>query len=137
MTILLKDIWPIGNLNDYKVHFARENQYGSRPLDVWVRDRQEWRGWQESRPSAFKRSHIFSLMQFYHESKTTWLFGGIFEVIERHADRLRVELTEDGKNFIGRLKVCSPYTERQSRCYMEKLYGEFEVKEILAKAYSG
>ncbi len=35
MPILLKDIWPIENLADYKIHFARYNQH-SQPLEVWV-----------------------------------------------------------------------------------------------------
>ena len=49
MAILLGDIWPIENPQDYKVHFAiwdREDH----PLDVWVRDKGEWQGWQEYRP---------------------------------------------------------------------------------------
>ena len=47
-------------------------------------------------------------MQFYHETDI-WLFGGVFEVVERHDERYEVELSEQGKEFIGRLKLRSPF----------------------------
>ncbi len=142
MTIYLHDIWAveqIANLEDFKVHFAKDNGK-DQPLDVFVRDKKEWQGWQEYRPikNHFNRPYIFSLMQFYHEHRT-WLFGGIFEVKDRLADRYVVELTKHGKEFIGRLKIRSPYNERAARINMENhyLYEDFEVKEILAAPYDG
>lgn len=46
MPIMLREVFEIENLNDYKVHFAKWN--GShQPLDVFTRDRREWQGWQE------------------------------------------------------------------------------------------
>lgn len=69
MAISLRQLWPIDNLRDYKVHFGRRYcQYN--PLDEWVRDRAEWRRWQQTRPggaNVFNRRYIFSLMDFYHE----------------------------------------------------------------------
>ena len=35
MTIYLKDIWPISNQTDYKVHFARWNGV-QQPLEAWI-----------------------------------------------------------------------------------------------------
>ena len=136
--ILLKDIWPIENTGDYKIHFARKHPTEGHPLDVWIRSKEEWQGWQEYRPANndFNKRYIFSLMQFYHEDKT-WLFGGIFEVIKRHDDRYEVKLNDDRKNFIGRLKIYSPYTKRSPRVTMEAHYNKFEVKEILDEEYSG
>jgi uncharacterized protein DUF1810 len=52
--LLLKDIWPIGNFNDYKVHFARWNGE-TQPLEAFVRNKNEWQGWQEYRPSLCTR----------------------------------------------------------------------------------
>ena len=68
MTISLRDIWLIENIDDYKVHFGRWNG-DEHPLDVWVRDASDWQGWQEYRGSRndFTRQYIFSLIQFYHE----------------------------------------------------------------------
>lgn len=137
MTILLSDIWPIENLKDFKVHFARWNGT-SQPLEVWMNDAREWQGWQEYRPvrNDFNRPFIFALMQFYHETDI-WIFGGIFGVLERHDDRYEVELTDLGKEFIGRLKLRSHYRGRTTRAIFEKYYGDFEIQEILREPYSG
>ena len=145
MTILVKEIFPIENTSEYKIHFARNNtalepKNGEEPLDVWVRSEAEWRGWQEHRPknNAFNKPYIFSLMRFYPEDKeNTWLFGGVFRVLERHEDRYKVKLADIRKNLIGRLKIESPYTDRQARTNMKTHYGRFEVKEILSKPYTG
>ena len=136
--ILLRDIWPIENVTDYKVHFGRWNG-DTHPLDAWVRNPAEWEGWQQSRPGradVWNRKFIFSLMQFYDE-QDKWLFGGVFRVTARHADRYEVRLTEQGKHYIGRLKLHSPYRERATRVLFENHYKNFEVHEILPEPYSG
>ena len=137
MTILLKEIWPIEKWEDYKVHFARWNG-DSQPLEVFVRDRTQWQGWQEYRPSKddFNRPFIFSLAQFYHETDV-WLFGGIFRVMARHDDRYKVELLDAGSGFIGRLKLHSTYRGRTTRVNFENHYDGFAVQEILREPYSG
>jgi hypothetical protein len=99
MTISLPDIWKIETTTLYKVHFARWN--GShQPLDVFIRDRQEWQKWQEHHPrrNDFNRQYISSLAQFYHEPDI-WLFGGVYEVLSRYSDRYEVKLTEAGSGF--------------------------------------
>jgi hypothetical protein len=45
MKIMLREIFPIVNLKDFKVHFAKWNKI-SQPLDVFTKDRREWQGWQ-------------------------------------------------------------------------------------------
>jgi hypothetical protein len=137
MKIMLKQILPIENLNEYKIHFAKWNQH-NQPLDVFTKDRHEWQGWQEYRPhkDEFNRSLIFSLASFYHEPET-WLFGGIFKVLARRADRYEVQLTEIASELVGRLKLRSSYNARTVRVNMEGQYDEFEVVEILPEPYSG
>ena len=137
MTIMLKEVFPIKNLSDYKVHFAKWNRK-NQPLDVFTKDRREWQSWQESRPArdAFNRPLIFALASFYHEP-ATWLFGGIFKVLNRYEDRYEVELTNVGAGFVGRLKLRSPYNYRAVRVNMESQYDAFEVVEILAEPYTG
>ncbi|MDE2919186.1 MAG: GIY-YIG nuclease family protein [Chloroflexota bacterium] len=144
--ILLTDIWPIENVKDYKVHFARWNG-SDQPLDEWVKDRSIWTGWQEFRPTRneFSRRYIFSLMNFYPDGVQTWLFGGIFRVLRRHADRYEVELTDYGRQFIGRLKLWSAYTNRATRVNFENHYVRestpkrypMTVAEILREPFSG
>ena len=148
MTILVKKIFPIENTSEYKIHFARNNTAvepidGGEPLDIWTGDKEkeeknelEWQDWQEYFPgtNAFSLPYIFSLMRFYHETDT-WLFGGVFRVLERHEDRYKVELADIGKNFIRRLKIKYSYDAMQPRPNMEPYYSEFEVKEILPEPY--
>jgi len=134
--ILLKDIWEIENVEDYKVHFAKYNSKTQiQPLDDWVNDPQIWQSWQEYKPpnsqtSVFNRQFIFSLMRFYHETDI-WLFGGVFEVLEDLGNRYKVELTKQGKNFIGRLKLHSSYRSRPSRVNFENHYGFFRQLPLL------
>lgn len=137
MTILLKDIWPFEKPHEVKVHFARWNEE-AQPLEVFVRDHQEWQGWQEYRPkrNEFNRPYIFSLMQFYHETDA-WLFGGLFQVLARHADRYEVALLDKGSGFIGRLKLRSAYRGRSTRVNFENHYEGFEILEILREPYTG
>ena len=139
--ILLRDIWSIANVRDYKVHFARFNG-GEQPLDVWVNDWSKWVAWQEYRPrsNAFSRPYIFSLMNFYPEGGKSWLFGGVFKVVGRHADRYEVELTDQREPLIGRLKLRSDYANRATRVNFENHYAEgrpLQVAEILREPYSG
>ncbi len=143
MPIHLKDIWPveqIAKLEDFKVHFAKDNGK-AQPLDAWARKKRDWQKWQETYPSKndFNRPYIFSLMQFYHEYDT-WLFGGIFKVLERPKKgcanpSYKVKLTKPGEKFIGRLKIHFSYKTRNPRVKMEDRYKDFEVKGILATPY--
>lgn len=135
--IALADIWPITAPDRYKIHFARWNGE-KEPLESWVRSRREWQIWNEYRPSqnAFNRPFIFSVMRFYHEPDA-WLFGGIYRVLARHADRYEVELTEQGAGFIGRLKLGMAWRNRGTRVNLEKYYRDFTVLELLREPWSG
>ncbi len=138
-SILLKDIWPVNNVENYKIHFGRWYKEGQvYPLDEWVSDSSKWKEWQEYRPgkNEFNREFIFSVMDFYHENDA-WLFGGVFRVIGRHEDRYEVELTEKGEKYIGRLKLRLNYKERTTRVKFENHYDKFQVLEILREPYSG
>jgi hypothetical protein len=135
--LLLSDIWPIAEPGDFKIHFARWNGQ-VEPLEVWARDKLEWQGWQEYRPSRneFSRPHVFALIQFYHEPDS-WLFGGVFDIVARHADRYEVRWSELGKNLCGRLKLHARYKGRTTRANFEKHYPELIVAEILPEPYAG
>lgn len=104
------------------------------PLDDWVSDPRIWQRWQEYKStnpsSVFNRRFIFSLMQFYHETDI-WLFGGVFEVLEDQGDRYVVELTEQGQNFIGRLKLHSSYRARARRVYFKNHYDVEQNAQLL------
>ena len=136
--IELCDVWDIQNAEDYKVHFARNNG-DAEPLEVWARSPKEWRRWQETplKKDDFNLPRIFSLMRFYHEPDA-WLFGGIFRVMQRRDDGgYRVTLTDEGKIYIGRLKLRSQYKGRNPRAKLDVQYANLEVLEILKEPYAG
>ena len=139
MAIYLREILPIFAPDEYKIHFARTNEEDVDPLDVFVRDRDEWQGWQEYRPkhNNFSLPFIFAVAQFPYSDE--WLFGGIYHVMERHPHPTPyvVELTDQAKGFIGRLILRSEYRSRAARVDFKNHYKELEVVEILREPYSG
>jgi hypothetical protein len=137
MKLLLRDLWRIDDVGAHKAHFAKWNGH-DHPLDVWTRDPAEWDTWQAHRPHRddFNRPFVFALMQVYHE-QDAWLFGGVYRIAARHADRYEVELTDSGAALVGRLKLRSSYRQRQPRVNLENHYDDFEVVEILREPYSG
>jgi len=142
--ILLKDLFNKITPNrqmDYKIHFAK--RASEQPLDVFVRDMETWKWWNRSHlgKNDFNREYIFSLIDFYPESDT-WLFGGIWVVTDRDfSDKdnkfpYQIELSDNYKEYIGRLKISYSYDERNCRVKMENHFDNMVVKEILQETYS-
>lgn len=136
--IMLSQIFPIENIDNYSVHFAQFNGE-VEPLNEWVADSENLKRWNESKPGRggwFGGDHIFTLMKFYPEAEDIWLFGGVFEIISRQVNSREVRLTEQGECFIGRLKLrLSHYLGRPIRPRLKTYYDDFEVSEILHEPY--
>ncbi len=98
-------------MRKYKIHLAAYNGY-EQPLDVFARDREEWKGWNEWRggKDQFNREFILGLIPDYHKTDK-YIFGGIFKIVERLDDwnetkvGYKVELTNQFESLIGRLVV--------------------------------
>lgn len=139
MDIKVADLFRIANLKDYKLHFAVYNKT-DEPLDVFLRNRDEWRGWNAWRPryrDDFNRPYIFSMMRFYHQP-ARWLFGGIYKVVGRHATYNDVELTDQYQGYIGRLLIHHPGPGIQGRAFLpDRYYSDLLISQIFDKAYSG
>ena len=138
MEIEVSKILPINNLNEYKIHFAVWNG-DEQPLDVFVRDRNEWKGWNSWRGSRddFSRKFIFSLIRYYHQPDK-WLFGGIFQVVERNPKSYTVNLADLYQEYIGRLLVHYPGPGVRGRAfYLENHFSELKVAQVLEKPYEG
>lgn len=139
--IPLSDLAAVKSPEDYKVHLANWNGR-HHPLDVFVRDKAEWRSWNAWRGDKddFNRQYIFSLIDCYQE-KNTWLFGGIFEVLARgnarKAHSYTVTLTDQFKSMVGRLKVHFNRPGRARALKLENHLQNITVSEILPLAYSG
>lgn len=127
--------------NEYKFHAARWNG-GDQPLDVYVRDKNEWFDWNTWRNSKneFSRKYIFSLIDFYPENNM-WLFGGIYEVIKRNdvpdSHSYVIKELDEYSDYIGRLKIKLEKPSRGRAFYLEHHLEKMKVSEILKQPYSG
>jgi len=139
--IPITEILKIDEPNQYKLHAARWSGE-SQPLDVYVRDKNEWFHWNTWRRSKdeFSRAYIFSLIDFYPESDM-WLFGGIYQVLKRniihnsHSYEIK-ELTQYS-DYVGRLKIKLKKPSRGRAFKLEKHLSNMSVSEILKQPYSG
>lgn len=135
-------------LKQYKLHIATKNEFGQEPLSVFLENWEIWKGWNQWRKERddFSRPKIFSLIRFHHEPHK-WLFGGIFNVIDRHDNYkdtevgYTVELDNLHKELIGRLIIhfnrSVANAKRGRAFYLENYYKDFEVAEILKNKYDG
>ena len=126
----------------YKVHFAVWNQI-KHPIDVLATSLEEWQGWNSWRGAHndFNRQFIFSVAQDKHDA-TRWLFGGIWEVLDRrpepHAQSYTVALREDLMGpFTRRLWIRHKRSGRNSRQTMELALPAMTVSSILEEPFSG
>ena len=144
MDIKIDSLFGIEKQDDYKIHFAVSDADGEKPLDVFVRSKEEWQGWNNWRgddgngKDDFSRKYIFSLIRFYHQPDK-WLFGGIFEVKTRQRGaHYTTELLDKGREYIGRLLVHHQGSPGRGRAfYLEKRYDDLIVSQIFDKPYSG
>ena len=129
----------------YKLHLAANNG-DEEPLDVFARDREEWKGWNEWRggKDQFNREFILGLIPDYHKTDK-YIFGGIFKVVERLDDwnetkvGYKVELTNRFESLIGRLVVdFTRYQGMRGRAFLlESFIDSMSVSEILQNPYEG
>lgn len=140
MSIKFSTILPLESLKDYKLHLASYDKHDHEPLDVFVRSKEEWEGWQKYRGQRndFNRRYILALIDFYPEKRENiWLFGGIYEVTARRTRNYDVKLKEKGEELIGRLKIKFKRPGRLRAIRLEKYYDSFIVSEILKTCYDG
>ena len=130
-------------MKKFKVHLAAYNGH-EHPLDVFARDRDEWKFWNEWRGGKddFNREYILGLIPDYHKTDR-YVFGGIFRVIERYDDwqeteiGYKVELTNQFDSLIGRLVVgFSRYQGLRGRAFLlENFMDSMSIVEILENPY--
>lgn len=141
MVIQLSQVLQIDHPEQYKLHLASYNG-SEQPLDIFVKNRTSWDGWNRwrGRRNDFSRKFILSLIDFYPENDV-WLFGGAYEVLSRkkitNGRGYEIELLEESKPLIGRLKVSLKRPSRIRSYYLEKHYQKLVVSEILRTPYTG
>lgn len=135
--IKLNQIMPIDCPSNYKMHIAKYNG-NTNPLDDFIENFDYWVGWntwRSEKTNRFTRRYVISFIDFYPQ-KGTFLFGGIFEILNTYPDHYDIRLCDEYKDFIGRLKVKNINTSRGSAFFFENYYDVIEVVEVLDKSYS-
>jgi hypothetical protein len=141
MPIPLSSLLSIPDPNKYKVHLACWDGQ-DQPLDVFVRDRREWDGWNTWRSSKdeFNRTYILSLAHFYLETDI-WLFGGIYEVLSRQpvdqSHSYTLGHNPAHQELLGRLKIKLPRPGRARSVKLENYYSQMSISEVLREEYTG
>jgi hypothetical protein len=138
--IQLKEILNIQNPEMYKLHLGGLNEDGIHPLDEYIKDISIWKSWNEWRGSKndWNREYIFSMIDFYPKINT-WLFGGIFKVLERKNSSYVIEEVEEYQKFSGRLLLSfERYQGLRGRAFLlEGFIDSITVNQILEYKYSG
>jgi hypothetical protein len=141
--IKITDILHLEEIDRYKLHLGFYNGEWD-PLDLYIEDEDEWKRWNEWRnPKTWKnewnRDYIFSLIHFYPKANT-WLFGGIFKVIDRpNKKNYVIEEVEGFKKYDGRLLLnFERYFGMRGRSFLLEGYiDSITVNEIFEYKYSG
>jgi hypothetical protein len=125
-----------------KLHCAVWNGE-DHPIDVLTRSWDEWVESSRWRPARdeFNRPYIFAMARDRNDP-SHWLFGGVFEVLERHnkpyAHSYKIALREDLMGpFIKRLWVEFRPPGRAIRLNMETHLDQINVVSILELPYAG
>jgi len=139
LDLKITDLMSIPHPEHFKLHLSSASE-DEHPLNAYVRDRAIWRGWNEWRGSRndWTRRYIFSFIDF-HPIANSYLFGGVFEVTERHADRYEIREVEEFRKWEGRL-ICKfhRYQGMMGRAfYLENFLDQFTVHQVLPERYDG
>lgn len=131
----------IENLNDkeYRFHLAKPSSDGA-PLSSLISSKESWLEWQiykggnrERFPSPVK--YIFSFAQL---SGNEFLFGGIFEILDRSGREYKVKYIDKHDDLIGR--VVLKYTGKSGRSTVftpNHILENSEIIEIYRVPYKG
>jgi len=145
-SIKLNDLLCLKNeeLTRFKLHLAAYNGI-EQPLDVFVTDREAWKGWNEYRDGkdVWNREFIFTLIPDYHR-QDKYVFGGIYRVINRLNDWENtcigycVELDDRFRPLVGRLIVNYHRCNLRGRSFrFENFINDMTVSEITELPYIG
>ncbi len=75
----------------------------------------------------------------YYPQNDTYLFGGVFEVIDKRSDSYELKEIDSFSKYVGRI-LCSFHRYQGMRgrgFYLEKHYDNFNVKQVFPEPYSG
>lgn len=87
----------------YRFHLAKTEPTGRRPIDALAKSDAEWLRWQVYRGSTKERFTTEYIVSFAQISGNKFLFGGVFQIIDRTSKDYKVQLIQEDSNLIARL----------------------------------
>jgi hypothetical protein len=142
--IKIYEVIQLEEYEKYKLHLACTEPEGTSPLDVYLKNEEDWKGWNEWRnqktlKNEWNRDYIFSLIQFYPKPNT-YLFGGIFKVLDRpDKGNYVIEEVKKYKKYNGRLLLnFERYQGLRGRSFLFENYVDYiTVNQIFEYKYTG
>jgi len=138
--IKLTDIFRLPAPENFRLHLATATAY-EHPLNVYVRDRVAWLGWNQWRAPGkndWTRPCILSFIEF-PPIANGHLFGGAFEVVSRREDGYELRELEPFSKWEGRL-ICTFRRDQGMRGWafcLESCLDRFTVHQVLPEQYHG
>lgn len=120
----------LNELGDYRFHMAKNGA-----LEALARSDEEWQCWQEHKgiKNRFPAQYIVA---FANISGNNFLFGGIYEIIERLSDSYKVRLLDDHQDLVGRLVIKCPVGRTVERC-PKQILEDAVISEVYSTRYRG
>jgi hypothetical protein len=123
---------------NYRVHLAKTEPNGYKPIDALAKSDEEWKKWQLYRgisKERFTQDFIFSFAQIAGDK---FLFGGIFKILDRTKELYEVELQENYSELIGRLVIdYSGDNKRVTVFTLDYILENSKITELYPKRYTG
>lgn len=134
--LLLTKLKDLENDN-YRVHLAK-TAYGESPLNALASGSDSWENWQIYKGGKRNRFPSKYIVTFAQINGNTFLFGGIFEIIDRSGEVYDVILLDFHKNLIGRLVIeyesnLGQVTVVKSSTFLQNS----RIKELYSTRYRG
>ena len=124
------------NKSDTKIHFAGGSTDTQAALKAFLAD--GFKEWQEDQKKEnFNRPYVLSLVMLKSDE---WLFAGVYSVSGVKKNRngrfcYKTDLTDIGKDLIGRAIIRFKRGFRQSYCCLENYLDQLEVIEIRREVF--
>lgn len=134
--LLLTGLKDLENDN-YRVHLAKM-AYGSNPLDTLASSSTDWKDWQTYKGGKRNRFPSKYIVTFAQINGNSFLFGGIFEIIDRSGEVYDVIPLDTNKNLIGRLVI--EYKSNLGQVTVVKpntFLQNARIKELYSSRYRG
>jgi hypothetical protein len=123
---------------NFRFHLAKTTPTGKKPIDALAKSDEDWLSWQVYRGNAKERFTVDKIVSFAQLSGRKFLFGGIFEIVDRDSNKYNVIYSDKYRDLVGRLVV--EYSGENSRATVFKpsyLFSNLKVSEIYEHKFKG